>query len=196
MKSIELEVTEREHTGKAATKNERRADREPTTDYGLGNPRNVSVDYQALKKALFTPETFIINLKGDAENHQVVIREAQYHPVTDNILHVDFLRVDNDNPVEVQLPIKLVGTSKGVLGGGKLGPLSRRLKVRGIVSELPDYVEVDVTELELGQTITVGGANIQGLDVTSPMSTGIAIVDIPRAVRQAQLLAANEVAGS
>ena len=166
MKSIELEVTAREHTGKAATKKVRRDDRVPATVYGLGEPKNVSVDYQAIKKALYTPETYIINLKGDAENHQAVIREAQYHPVTDNILHVDFLRVDNDNAVEVQLPIKLVGTSKGVLGGGKLVPLSRRLKVRGIVSELPDYVEVDITELELlGQVAPLA-------DIGSPLSIG------------------------
>jgi len=194
MKTVDIKAVAREGVGKAATKKVRREGMIPATVYGLGDPENVSVDYQVIKKLLHSPETFIINLDKDGATTSSIIRETQFHPVTDSILHVDFLRVDGSSPVEVQLPIRLVGTSKGVLAGGKLVPLSRRVKVRGIVTELPEFVDVDITNLELGQTITVAGAGIEGLDITSPSSMGVAIVDIPRAVRQAQQEAAKEEA--
>jgi len=196
MKTVDIKAVARENTGKAATKKVRRQDLIPATVYGLGDPENISVDYQTLKKLLHSPETYIVNLDVDGKATPSIIRESQFHPVTDSILHVDFLRVSDKEPVEVQLPIKLVGTAKGILAGGKLVPLSRRLKVRGIVSQLPEFVEIDISDLDLGQTITVAGANIQGLDVTSPASTGVAIVDIPRAVRQAQQEAAKEAASA
>lgn len=185
MKTIEITGASRTGTGKAAVKKVRNSGNVPGTIYGQGEPQNVSVDYNAIKKALFTPETYIVNLDIEGNSSQTVIQEAQYHPVTDKILHVDFLRVTNEKPVEVKLPIKLVGTSKGVLAGGKLVPLLRKMKVRGLVSELPDAVEVDITELELGSTITVGTSGVEGLDITSPASAGIAIIEIPRAVKQA-----------
>ena len=186
MKSIEITGAVREGVGKSAMKKVRRQELIPGTVYGLGDPENVSVGYIDLEKAINTPETYIVNLDINGKKTATVIRETQFHPVTDRILHVDFLRVSDDQPVEVGLPIKLIGTPEGVLGGGKLVPLLRRLKVRGLISKLPDSVEIDVTNLLLGETITVEKANIEGLEVTSPGSSGVAMVDIPRAVRQAQ----------
>lgn len=191
MKTVDIKASNREGTGKAATKKVRRENQIPATVYGLGDPANIAVDYQPIRKLLASPETFIINLDVEGTPVMSVIRETQFHPVTDSILHVDFMRVNNEDPVEVKLPVKLVGTSKGVLAGGKMVPLARRVKVRGIVNELPEFVEVDISDLELGQTITVAAAGIEGLDITSPASTGLAIVDIPRAVRQAQQEAAK-----
>ena len=185
MKTIEITGASRPGTGKAAVKKVRNSGQVPGTIYGHGEPLNVSVDYNAIKKALFTPETYVVNLDIEGSSSKTVIQEAQYHPVTDKILHVDFLRVNDEVPVEVKLPIKLVGTAKGVLAGGKLVPLLRKLKVRGLVSELPDAVEINITALTLGSTITVGQSGVEGLEITSPSSAGIAVVDIPRAVKQA-----------
>jgi len=186
MKSIEIKGEVRPGTGKAANKKVRNQGMVPGTVYGLADPQNVSIAYNDIAKAIFTPESYIVNLEVDGKVQSTILREMQFHPVTDKVLHVDLLRVNDENPVVVALPVKITGTSKGVLAGGKLVPLSRRIKVRGIASQLPDYVEVDVTELELGNTVTVGTAGIEGLDITSPASTGIAMVDVPRAVRQAQ----------
>ena len=186
MKTIDIKGVVRPDTGKAATKKVRMEGFVPGTVYGISDPENVSVGYNEISKAIYTPETFIVNLEVDGKVTPSVIREMQFHPVTDKVLHVDFLRVSDDKPVEVALPIRTVGTSKGVLAGGKMVPLARRIMVRGIASQLPEYVEVDITNLELGQTVTVGTAGIEGIEVTSPSSMGIAIVDIPRAVRQAQ----------
>lgn len=186
MKTIEITGTSRTGTGKSAVKKVRSSGNVPGTIYGLGDPENVAVEYNAISKALYTPETYVVDLSIGDKKAKTIIQEAQFHPVTDKILHVDFLRVGDDAPVEVKLPIKLVGTSKGVLAGGKLVPLLRKIKVRGLVSQLPDAVEIDITELALGSTITVGQANVQNLEITSPPSAGIAIVEIPRAVKQAQ----------
>lgn len=186
MKTIEIQGSTREGVGKSATKKVRSAGMVPGTVYGQGEPQNVAIGYNDIKKALYTPETFIVNLSVDGTATQSIIQEAQYHPVTDRILHVDFLRVSDAEPVEVRLPIRLVGTAQGVLAGGRMVPLMRRIKVRGIPSNLPEAVEINIEHLELGQTITVGQTNIEGLEITSPSSAGIAVVDIPRAVRQAQ----------
>ena len=186
MKTIDIKGASRSGTGKAATKKVRNEGMVPGTIYGLKDPENVSVGYNEISKAVYTPETYIVNLDVNGTITPTVIREMQFHPVTDKLLHLDFLRVNDDHPVEIGLPIKLVGTSKGVLDGGKLVPLARRVNVRGIASQLPDYVEVDITTLELGSTITVGRAGIEGLEVTSPTSMGIVAVEVPRAVKQAQ----------
>ncbi|MCL4105821.1 UNVERIFIED_CONTAM: hypothetical protein GTU68_012459 [Idotea baltica] len=156
----------------------------PGTVYGITDPQNVAIAYNDISKAIFTPESYIVNLEVDGKVESTILREMQFHPVTDKVLHVDLLRVDEENAVVVELPVKILGVAAGVLAGGKLVPLTRRIKVRGIAKQLPDFVGVDVTELELGSTVTVGSAGIEGLDIVSPSSTGIAMVDIPRAVRQ------------
>lgn len=186
MKTIEIQGSVREGVGKSATKKVRNAGNVPATVYGLGDPKNIAIPYNDIKKALYSPETYIINLDVEGASTSTIIQEAQYHPMTDNIVHVDFLRISDEQPVEVKLPIKLVGNAKGVLSGGKLVALMRKIKVRGIPSQLPDRVEINISKLELGQTITVSQANVEGLEITSPASAGIAVVDIPRAVRQAQ----------
>lgn len=186
MKTIQLNGSSRSETGKAAMKKIRRAGSVPAVIYGQGEPVSVSVDFQGLQKVLYSPESFIVNLDIDGKNVDAIIRDAQFHPVNDRVLHVDFLRVTDSQPVEVELPIKLVGTSKGVLGGGRLVPMLRKMKVKGMINSLPDRVEVDITNLEMGKTIRVGEVSIEGLNITSPASSGIAIIEIPRAVKQAE----------
>ena len=186
MKTIELKGSTRNETGKAAMKKIRRAGLVPAVIYGQGEPTPVSVDFQGLQKILYSPETYVVNLDVDGKNTDVVIRETQFHPVNDRVLHVDFLRVTDAQAVEVDLPIKLTGTSKGVLGGGRLVPMLRKMKVKGFVNALPDKVEVDITNLEMGKTIRVGEVTLEGINITSPASAGIAIIEIPRAVKQAE----------
>ena len=114
-----------------------------------------------------------------------IVREAQYHPVTEKILHVDFLEVSNDKPIILTLPVNLVGAPVGVTQGGKLVTKLRKIKVKGIPAELPEKVDIDVSELELGQTIKISDANIEGLHIITNASTGVASVEIPRALRSA-----------
>ena len=164
----------------------RRAGNVPAVVYGQGEPVAVAVDFQAMTKVLHSPETYIVKLDLEGKTTSAIVRDVQYHPVTDNVLHVDFLRVTETEAVEVDLPIKLVGTAKGVLAGGRLVPMLRKLKVKGLVTELPDKVEVDISALEMGKTFRVGEIPVSGLTITSPAPAGVAIIEIPRAVRQAE----------
>lgn len=185
MKTIELKGTLRSEIGKAAMKKIRRAGNVPGVIYGQGEPAPVAVGFQGLNKILSSPDTYVVNLDIDGKSQNAILRDAQFHPVTDQVLHVDFMRVTENEPVEVELPIVLVGKSPGVMAGGKLVPMLRKLKVKGLVANLPDFVEVSVAKLKLGKTIRVADVKLPGLTITSPSAAGIAIVDIPRAVKAA-----------
>jgi large subunit ribosomal protein L25 len=185
MKTIEVTGTKRVGLGKSANKKIRRENLVPGTLYGHGQPENISLDLLSVNKAIHTPETYIVSLNIDGTSVPAIIRETQFHPVTDNVLHVDFFRLTDTNAIEIDLPIKLVGTSKGVLAGGKLVPLMRRIKVKGIPKDLPDMIEVDITNLDLGKTIRVNEVDPKGIEITSPGAAGIAIIEIPRSVRTA-----------
>ena len=196
MKTIELKGTSRSVVGKAAMKKIRRSGNVPAVVYGQGEPTSVAVDFQGINKVLSSPDTYVVNLDIDGKPETAILRDAQFHPVTDHVLHVDFLRVTPNEPVIVDLPVKLVGKSVGVAAGGKLVPMLRKIRVRGLISNLPDYVNVDVTNLGLGKTIRVADVKIEGLDIASPADAGIALIDVPRAVKQAADIAAKDAKGA
>ena len=177
MKTIEVTGTKREGLGKAANKKVRRAEKVPAIVYGSGEPSVIEVDYLSIQKAIKSPDTYIVHLNIDGNTTQTIIRDAQFHPVTDNILHVDFLRISEGAAIEIELPVKLVGTPKGVLAGGKLLPLARRVKVKGLPASLPAIIEVDITDLDLGKTIRVSDIDMPGVTITSPAAAGVAYID-------------------
>lgn len=184
MKTVEITGTPRVAVGKSDTKKVRNQGNVPCVMYREGKEAShFSASHKALVKVLYSPEVYIVKVEVDGKVYDTIIREAQFHPVTDKILHVDFLQVDDKAEIEFELPVTLVGTPKGVFEGGKLVAMMRRLKVRGIPLKQPDKVEVDVTELELGKTIRVEHVNADGLVITSPPQAGIARVEIPRALR-------------
>lgn len=183
MKTVELAVAKKEETGTIANKKLRRTDRIPAIVYGDDAPMQISMDYISFEKLINTPDTYIINLMLDGKAVPTIIREIQFHPVTDKILHVDFYQVNPKKAVEVRLPVSLVGTAKGVTNGGRLIQNMRYLKVKGIPANLPEEIEVDVTPLKLGTTIKVRELDMGDLRITSPGDASIAAVLIPRAVK-------------
>lgn len=186
MKTVELKGKARTVTGKSAMKKIRRDGNVPAVVYGQGEPTPLEVPYQGIHKLLHSPDTYVVQLDIEGSLTPAIVQEAQFHPVNDQVLHVDFMRVSESEPMEVELPIKLVGTAKGVLSGGRLVPMLRKAKVRGLLANLPDKVEVDITDLDLGKTMRVGEVKVEGYTIISPASAGIAIIEIPRAVRQAE----------
>lgn len=187
MKTVGVKGSIRAAVGKSDTKKVRNAGNVPCVLYTGGNEAtHFSVTHKALKKLLFSPNVYIVQVDIDGTVHDTIIRESQFHPVTDQILHVDFLKVDDQNPVEFELPVKLVGSAVGVLNGGKLVAMMRRLKVVGIPSTMPERVEVNVSKLELGKSIRVKEVDAPGITITSPPMASIARVDIPRALKSAQ----------
>ena len=187
MKTVGVKGSIRASVGKSDTKKVRNAGNVPCVLYAGGKEAtHFSLEHKVLKKVLFSPEIFIVQVELDGTVYDTIIRESQFHPVTDQILHVDFLKVDDQNPVEFELPVRLTGNAKGVLSGGKLVAMLRRLKVEGIPAKMPDKVEVDVSDLELGKSIRVKEVDAPGIKITSPPMASIARVEIPRALKSAQ----------
>ena len=193
MKTLDLSVIERTDIGKASNKQLRREGSIPGVLYDNASVTHLAVNVKELRPAVYTKETYILNLAIEGgETVQAIIREAQFHRVTEKPLHIDFLRVSADKEVILELPVVLVGTPAGVSKGGKLVTKLRRIKVKGIPQNLPDSVEIDVSALDLGGTIKVADAGITGLQVITSQSAGVASVEIPRALRSAA--AAKEAA--
>lgn len=190
MKTIEIKGAARTEFGKKGTHAVRRAGNVPCVIYGGGETVHFSVPATEFKQLIYTPHSYIIEFDIDGKKEKAVMREVQFHPVSGNVLHVDFYRVDEKKPVAVDLPVVLTGNSEGVKQGGKLTLSKRKLRVSALVKDLPDTVEVDVTELGLGKSIFVGDLHIPGLAILTPASTAICAVRMTRAARGAQAAAA------
>lgn len=192
MKTLEIKGAARTEFGKKGTNAVRRAGAVPCVIYGGGETVHFSVPTPEFKQLIYTPHSYIVNFDIEGKKETAVMREVQYHPISGDVLHVDFYRVDKSKPVAIDLPVVLTGNSEGVKLGGKLILSKRKLRVSALVKDLPDTVDVDVTELELGKSIFVGDLHIPGLDILTPTSTAICAVRMTRAARGAQAAAAKE----
>ena len=189
MKHIELKGQVREAGNKAAVKAVRRAGLVPCNIYGLG-VENVlfTIDAQDLKLITHTPNSYIVDLElNNGKKMYAVLHEVQYHPVSDEALHVDFLAVSEEKPVTIEVPVKVVGHSEGVKMGGKLLVSSRKLRVSAMMNNLPDILEVDSTHLMIGKQIVAGDLNYEGVTIVSPKATIICSVRPTRATQQAKM---------
>ena len=189
MKHIELKGQVREAGNKAAVKAVRRAGQVPCNIYGLGMENILfTIDAQDLKTITHTPNSYIIDLElNDGKKLYAVLHEVQYHPVTDEALHVDFLAVCEEKPVTIEVPVIVTGHSEGVKMGGKLLVSSRKLRVSAMMNNLPDVLEVDSTHLMIGKQIVAGDLNYEGVTIVSPKATIICSVRPTRATQQAKM---------
>lgn len=187
MKTIELKANTRESLAKSVTKQLRREGKVPGVIYRNDQANHIYLDYAAAKKILFTSDTYLVKLNLDGAVRDAIVREAQYHPVTEKVIHIDLMAVADDKPVTLNLPIRLVGSPAGVKEGGKLVHKLRSLTVKGLVSKLPESISIDVSSLKLGNTIKVGDAKIEDIEIVTSASTAVASVEIPRALRSAGL---------
>lgn len=186
MKTISLKAEIREGADKRSLRELRKQEMVPGVIYHNAAATHIQLIVADLRDAIYTADTYIVNLEFDGKVISTIIREMQFHPVTDKLLHIDFLQVTDDKPVILQLPIELTGTPVGVAKGGKLAIKLRRLKVKGIPTQLPEKIPVDVSEVDLGGSIKVAEANITGVEVMTAPSAAIATVIIPRALRSAK----------
>lgn len=192
MKTLEIKGTLRTDFGKKGTHAVRRAGNVPCVIYGGGETVHFAVPASEFKQLIYTPHSYLVNFDIDGKKELAVMREVQFHPVTGDVLHVDFYRVDESKPVAIDLPVVLTGNSEGVKLGGKLILSKRKLRVSALVKDLPDTVEVDVTNLGLGKSIFVGDLHIPGLAILTPATTAVCAVRMTRAARGAQAAAAKE----
>lgn len=194
MQAISIEVQKRDGLGKKSSKAIRRDGHIPAVVYGGGEPVHFTTTLSEIKNLVYTPEFKIADLSVDGTHYRCIVKDVQYHPVTDEILHIDFLRLVENHPVKVEVPVRFKGTSPGVRAGGKLQQLVRRIKIKAKPEDLVDALELDISKLELGQSIRVRDIEpIQGVEIINTPGTPVAIIEIPRALRSAT--AAAEKAG-
>ena len=181
MNSVSLSGSLRENVGKKDAKALRAKGLVPCVIYG-NNIEQVkfATDARSFKKILFTPETLIIDFEINGKVYHTILQDIQYHPVTDEVLHADFLDVNEDNPITVMLPIRTQGTCPGVMRGGRMNMNLKKLKVRGYVNDLPDNIVVDVTSLQMNQAIKVKDLNLQKMQVLIAENTIVVDVKAPR----------------
>ena len=155
MKSITIKGSKRESVGKVATKALRNAGMVPCVIYGGNKPVHFSAEEKAFKKLVYTPDVFTASLDVDGQKTTAILQDIQFHPVSDRILHVDFYQLFDDKEVTMNIPVKLTGTSPGVLNGGSLRFTNRKLKIKALPANLPDYVTADISGLKIGSKLLV-----------------------------------------
>jgi large subunit ribosomal protein L25 len=192
MKSITIKGSERESVGKVATKALRNAGAIPCVLYGGDQPVHFSAEEKAFKNLVYTPNahTVVIDL-GNGKSFNAILQDIQVHPVTDRILHIDFFQLFDNKEITMEVPVKIVGTSKGVLAGGVLRLNTRKLKVKALPKNLPDFVEADITPLEMGNKLYVTKLVSDKYKLMHPDNTVVCQVRISRAAMKAAQEAAK-----
>ena len=181
MKSITINGSQRESVGKVATKALRNAGKVPCVVYGGETPIHFSAPELAFKDLVYTPDvhTVVIALE-DGTNITAVLQDIQFHPVTDRILHIDFYQIFDDKEITMNIPVRLVGNSRGVRNGGVLRFVNRKLRVKAIPANLPDYIEADITELRIGNKLYVTALTDDAYTIMHPDNTVVVQVRTSR----------------
>jgi large subunit ribosomal protein L25 len=185
MKSVVIKAIKREATGKKDSKKLRVDGFVPCVLYGGKEPVHFYADFKDFRHIIYTPNVYIIELDIEGQIHNAIIQDTQWHPVEEQLLHVDFLLVNENKPVRVNIPVHTVGLAKGIKQGGKLKSNLRKLKVKAFAKYLPDTIEIDVENLEIGQSIKVGDLNIENLEFLDSKFNVVVAVDITRAAKAA-----------
>jgi large subunit ribosomal protein L25 len=181
MKSVKLSGSLRANVGKTDAAALRAKGMVPCVIYGTGEQIHFSADIRHFKNIIFTPDTNLVDVEIDGKTYKTVLQEAQYHKINDNLIHADFLQVTEDKPVTVQLPVKAIGQSQGVKDGGKMTIKMRKLKVRGLLSKLPESIDLNVEKLVIGKSIAAGDIHIDGITLLHPKNISVISVDVTRA---------------
>lgn len=152
---------------------------------------DLAVTNEAVRKLIYTPDIFAIELDVNGEKRMAVLKDIQFHPVKDNVLHIDLLEVNPEKPVTITVPVKLEGHAEGVKAGGKLSLSMKKLKVRAPYTEIPERLVINVDNLGLGKTLQVGDLHFEGLELVNAKNAVVCAVQLTRAARGAAAAAAK-----
>lgn len=198
MKSIDITGSLRTETGKKATHALRKNSQVPCVLYGMKKDENglpvatpFTVTVEGLRKLVYTPHIYVVNLNIDGQVYNAIMKDIQFHPVTDAILHVDFYQINEENPIVMEVPVQLDGLAEGVRAGGKLVLQIRKLKVKALYNNMPERVVINVTNLGLGKTIKVGELHYDNMEIFNAKEAVVCAVKLTRAARGAQAAAAK-----
>lgn len=186
MKSITINGSHRESVGKLATKALRNAGKVPCVVYGGDKPVHFSAEELAFSKLVYTPNAHTVVIALDnGTSINAILQDIQFHPVTDKILHIDFYQLFDDKEVTMDIPVNITGNAPGVMAGGVLRLNQRKLKVRALPANLPDFIDADISELEIGNKLYVTTLANENYKFLQPDNTVVCQVRISRAAMKA-----------
>jgi len=196
MKTIEIKAVSRDQFGKKSSNSLRAEGNVPCVMYKEKENLHFYAHQNAFRGLVYTPEVFLVNLIVDGKNYNAVMKDLQFHPVTDQLQHIDFMQVSDDKPVIIDIPLKITGESSGVKAGGKLRIKRRNLKVKGLVKDLPEHLTIDITNIEIGQSVKIGDLSYDNLEVMDNKRAMIVSVDVSRVSIKDEEAAAAPGAGA
>jgi large subunit ribosomal protein L25 len=187
MKSIFMSGSPRENVGKKDAKALRTKGLVPCVLYGGAEQIHFSADEKAFKPLIFTPDAHTVELEISGKKYNAILQDVQYHAINDRLMHVDFLHVDESKPVVIAIPVAVHGIAPGVREGGKLLVKLRKMKVRALLNNLPDKINIDISHLEIGQSVKVEHLQAQNPEIAFLDAPNVAVVSVSatRASRQA-----------
>ena len=192
MESIALKASLRKETGKKSTKAIRANEGIPCNLYGGKDNINFFAVESDIRHLIYTPKVYIVNLDIEGNSRRAIVKDLQFHPVTDKLLHADFYEISDDKPITVEIPVKLTGSSKGVREGGKLMMDKRKVKVKGFSKDIPAEIEINITELGVGKSIRAGEVKTDKIAIVLAKETPIVSVRTTRAAAAAAQEAAKQ----
>lgn len=197
MKEINVTGQKRTDVGKKATKALRKEGLVPCNLYGEKKGENgllealsFAVAANELRKIVYTPHIYVINLIIDGESHTAIMKELQFDPVSDALLHIDFYEVNDQKPITIGIPVKLNGLAQGVRDGGRINLSIRKINVTAPYQAIPEHLDIDVTNLQLGKSIKVGELSFEGLEIATPAEVVVCSIKTTRASKSAAAAAA------
>ena len=192
MKTLVVKGQKREALGKKGTKAIRSQELVPAVLYGAGDPVHFAVPFSEMRQVVYSPSVFLIDVDIDGTIYHAMMQDIQWHAVEEQILHIDFLKIEDGKKIKIDVPVAVKGLAKGIKAGGKLKINLRRLKVKALAKDLPDNIEIDVTKLAIGQSIKVGDLSLKNVEILDKKSNVVVAVTITRVARSAAGAAVDE----
>lgn len=183
MKTIEIIGYKRANLGKSESKRLREEGMVPCVVYGDGKQEHFYSPAILFRDLIYTPEANFVKLNIEGDEYDCIMQDNQFHPVSETIMHVDFLKLAGDRPVKMNIPVRLTGNAPGIVKGGKMQLKMRHLRVKATPDNMPEYIEVNVGKLDLGKSVKVSEIKTENYEILNNDSVSIATVVIPRALR-------------
>ncbi len=198
MNTVEVKGALRTGLGKPASKKLRREAKVPCVLYGVDAPVHFSTNIRSFKKLVYSPDAALVKIEIDGTAADAVLQDVQYHPVSGDIIHADFLKISMDKPVTINIPVTTSGSSPGVVGGGRLVVNARTIKIKALPAKLPDTVNVDISTMEINDNVTVGdlklGEGVSAIDAAIAIVVAVKTTRVSRSADDAEEGAEGEAA--
>ena len=194
MKTIAISAEKRTDLGKKSTRDLRKISHVPCVMYGGPEVIHFHAHENDFRHIVYTPDAYIIEVNIDGQEHKAVLQDLQFHPVTDSLMHMDFVEIFDEKPVTTEIPIRLVGAAIGIKNGGKPRQRRRSLKVRGLIQHLPDTLDIDVTNVEIGEVIKIGDLSFENIEILDPKRSMIYAIVSSRVSMKGMEITEPEVA--